>query len=479
MNADRIYADPSTITGSIGIFGLIPTIPRTLDKIGVHTDGVGTTPLRRRVRHHPAAGPGRSAQVIQSVIDKGYRDFTGKVAAGARAAASSEIDAIARGRVWSGAQAKERGLVDAVRRPARTRIADAAARAKLGKPGDYRVRYIEKTATPFEQLLHRLRAGSRVGRALAARFGPRARRCWPRALPQVRRRPALPRQRAAAARRGAPVKALAYCFCGSVSAAAADTRRRPRRACAPVAALIGRSARRSASRRCCLAPHPAPSLDRLGAVDRLLDRIAQFGVLLRPAVPAAGPSSAVRACCRQRSRAAARPMQRSAGKAVIDAVIAWSVTRWMGPALSYAEPPTGQARMDPHRWRLDGQLALVTGGSAGIGRAIARELLGFGADVLIVARDAAALEPRARRTRRGIPRRRDPRAGRRRRRRRAAPRDPRLGRGPRRRPQHPGQQRRRQPPQAPRSTTPRTSGARSSRSTCSPRSNCRATRIRC
>jgi tropinone reductase I len=48
--------------------------------------------------------------------------------------------------------------------------------------------------------------------------------------------------------------------------------------------------------------------------------------------------------------------------------------------------------MDPNRWRLDGQLALVTGGSAGIGRAIARELLGFGAEVLIVARDAHALE---------------------------------------------------------------------------------------
>ena len=48
--------------------------------------------------------------------------------------------------------------------------------------------------------------------------------------------------------------------------------------------------------------------------------------------------------------------------------------------------------MDPHRWRLDGQLALVTGGSAGIGRAIARELSGFGASVLIVARDAAGVE---------------------------------------------------------------------------------------
>jgi protease-4 len=45
MNADRIYADPSTITGSIGIFGLVPTFPRALEKIGVHTDGVATTPI--------------------------------------------------------------------------------------------------------------------------------------------------------------------------------------------------------------------------------------------------------------------------------------------------------------------------------------------------------------------------------------------------------------------------------------------------
>jgi protease-4 len=70
MNADRIYADPSTITGSIGIFGLIPNITRTLDKVGVHTDGVGTTrfagafDISRPL--DPAVG-----RVIQSVIDKG------------------------------------------------------------------------------------------------------------------------------------------------------------------------------------------------------------------------------------------------------------------------------------------------------------------------------------------------------------------------------------------------------------------------
>ncbi len=64
----------------------------------------------------------------------------------------------------------------------------------------------------------------------------------------------------------------------------------------------------------------------------------------------------------------------------------------LGLQLSYADPPTQADRMTSHRWRLDGQLALVTGGSAGIGRAIARERLGFGARVVIAARDGDALE---------------------------------------------------------------------------------------
>ena len=121
-----------------------------------------------------------------------------------------EIDAIARGRVWSGAQAKERGLVDQFG-GLEDAVADVAKRAKLGKPGDYDVRYIERPATPFERVFARL-AQNRVTGA------------WLRdsSLAQVLLAHALPQTRddlrflesATAPTHGTPVKALAYCFCG-------------------------------------------------------------------------------------------------------------------------------------------------------------------------------------------------------------------------------------------------------------------------
>ncbi|MEL1263114.1 signal peptide peptidase SppA [Pseudoxanthomonas putridarboris] len=208
MNADRIYADPSTITGSIGIFGMIPTVPRTLEKIGVHTDGVGTTrfagafDITRPL--DPAVG-----QVIQSVIDKGYADFTGKVA-DARKKSVEEIDEVARGRVWSGAQAKERALVDELG-GLEAALADAAQRAKLGESGKYRVRYIEKTASPFSQFLSGF-AGSRIGAAWL-KDSDFARGLLARSLPEMEAQLRFVDE-AVNDRRGAPVKTLAYCFCG-------------------------------------------------------------------------------------------------------------------------------------------------------------------------------------------------------------------------------------------------------------------------
>ena len=208
MNADRIYADPSTITGSIGIFGLIPTIPRTLAKIGVHTDGVGTTRFADAFDITRPLDP-EVGQMIQAVIDKGYRDFTGRVAQ-ARGQPVAMIDAIARGRVWTGAQARERGLVDQFG-GMQEALADVAARAKLGKPADYQVRYLEKQATPFERFFSRFTQNrvaaawlhdSSLGQALLAH-----------ALPRTRKD--LHFLDAALASGGAmPVKALAYCFCG-------------------------------------------------------------------------------------------------------------------------------------------------------------------------------------------------------------------------------------------------------------------------
>ncbi|MEA5668314.1 signal peptide peptidase SppA [Stenotrophomonas sp. MH1] len=208
MNADRIYADESTITGSIGIFGMIPNFARSLDKIGVHTDGVGTTRFAGAFDvtrpMDPAVG-----QVIQSVINKGYADFTGKVAQ-ARNKPVEAVDEVARGRVWSGAQAKERGLVDAFG-SLKAAVADAASRAKLGEGDAYRVRYIEKGATPFAQFMTGF-AGSRAGAWMLADSGI-ARMMLARQMPELDTQLRFVED-AVKDRNGAPVKSLAYCFCG-------------------------------------------------------------------------------------------------------------------------------------------------------------------------------------------------------------------------------------------------------------------------
>ncbi|MGH8041399.1 MAG: signal peptide peptidase SppA [Rudaea sp.] len=147
MDGDQIFAEPTTITGSIGIFGLFFGIPNTLAKIGIHTDGVGTTPLADAIDPRRALDP-KVGATIQAVIDKGYQDFIDKVAA-ARRKTPEQIDAIARGRVWSGAQAQQRGLVDRLG-GIEDAIAAAAKAANLGT--EYRVSYVEKPLSTWERL---------------------------------------------------------------------------------------------------------------------------------------------------------------------------------------------------------------------------------------------------------------------------------------------------------------------------------------
>jgi len=207
MDADRIYANPSTVTGSIGIFGLVPTFQRSLDKIGVHTDGVGTTPFAGAFDVTRALDPA-VGQVIQSVIEKGYRDFIGRVAR-ARGMPVAAVDAVARGRVWTGAQAKQRGLVDEFG-GLREAVADAATRAKLGKAGEYRVRYLDQEASPFERFFGRF-AQSRAGSALLRGTGL-GEVLLARMLPQAADEMAV-LESAARPGPGRTVKALATCFC--------------------------------------------------------------------------------------------------------------------------------------------------------------------------------------------------------------------------------------------------------------------------
>ena len=208
MNADRIYADPSTITGSIGIFGMFPNFTRTLDKIGVHTDGVSTTRIAGAFDVTRPLDP-QVGRVVQAVIDKGYADFTGKVA-DARGKSVEQVDEVARGRVWSGAQAKERGLVDEMGNLGQA-ITDAAGRAEL-EQDKYQVVYVDKPATPFAQFLTGL-AGSRLG-AVLLRDSDLARVLLERDLPAEAGTQLRFVENALKDRNGAPVKTLAYCFCG-------------------------------------------------------------------------------------------------------------------------------------------------------------------------------------------------------------------------------------------------------------------------
>ncbi len=147
--ADEIWAAPETVTGSIGIFGLVITIEDTLDAIGVHSDGVGTTPLADAF--DPTRGLSETAAaLLQTGIESGYRKFLERVAE-SRGMTTEEVDGIAQGRVWAGETALELGLVDHLG-SLEDAIAAAAKRAELAE-GAYGVRYIEEKPSRFEQFL--------------------------------------------------------------------------------------------------------------------------------------------------------------------------------------------------------------------------------------------------------------------------------------------------------------------------------------
>jgi protease-4 len=154
-DADHIIAMPSTITGSIGVFGIIPTIDKSLAALGVYSDGVGTTksagmwaidrPLSEQTK-----------TVVQMGVDNIYDQFVTLVAEG-RDSTPEDVHSIAQGQVWSGNQALENGLID--------ELGDLNAAievaADLANLDDYRIDYIRKEMSPIELLLTQLNTNAR------------------------------------------------------------------------------------------------------------------------------------------------------------------------------------------------------------------------------------------------------------------------------------------------------------------------------
>src|SRR6476469_2467872 len=151
--ADFIYAEPSTITGSIGVFGVLPSFQGTLQKLGVGADGVKTTPLSGEPDLLKGPSP-EASQLIQSGVESMYGRFLGIVAA-SRHKTPQQVDQIAQGRVWDGGTAHQLGLVDGF-----GGMSDAVAKAaELAKLGDERgVRYLEPPKSFRDQLLESLAA---------------------------------------------------------------------------------------------------------------------------------------------------------------------------------------------------------------------------------------------------------------------------------------------------------------------------------
>ena len=145
--ADVIFAEPSTITGSIGIFGIIPTFEKTLAKVGITTDGVKTTPLSGQPDIYAGTTPELDT-ILQAGIENGYRQFLTRVAQ-SRHMSVDQVNTIAQGRVWDGGTARQIRLVDRFG-GLNDAVAEAAKRAKLD-PATVHAEYLEKEPSAAAQ----------------------------------------------------------------------------------------------------------------------------------------------------------------------------------------------------------------------------------------------------------------------------------------------------------------------------------------
>ena len=163
MDADEIWANPATITGSIGVFGIVPTFEKTLGKMGISTDGLGTTSIAGAMRVDRALSD-TAKQVFQLSVEHEYTKFVDRVAQ-ARKQPFEAIDAVAQGHVWAASDARERGLVDQLGL-LEDAVKAAAERAQLGD--NYRHEYLDVDLSWRQILAQQVSAlSARLTRALA------------------------------------------------------------------------------------------------------------------------------------------------------------------------------------------------------------------------------------------------------------------------------------------------------------------------
>ncbi len=156
MAADRIFASQYTITGSIGIFVMFPTFERSLDALGISSDGVGSTFWAGELRPDRTMSD-ETRTMIQLLVDKGYDDFISKVARH-RGIDKNAVDVIAQGQVWTGSDAIDNGLIDEIG-DINSAVAAAAKLAEL-EEGQYGKKYFEKELSPGEQFILDLLGGA-------------------------------------------------------------------------------------------------------------------------------------------------------------------------------------------------------------------------------------------------------------------------------------------------------------------------------
>ncbi len=159
----RIFAEPDTITGSIGIFAVVPTFEKAAAKWGLHSDGVKTTALSGQP-DLVAGFPPEADALLQGYIEDGYGDFVRRVAA-SRKMTPAQVDAIGQGRVWDGGTARQIGLVDQYG-GLDDALAWVAKQAKLGN-GDWHAEYLGEEGRSTDTLLRRLVIGDSAQRGTA------------------------------------------------------------------------------------------------------------------------------------------------------------------------------------------------------------------------------------------------------------------------------------------------------------------------